>query len=287
MERGKSSSQGSKPGKRAAKRATKRPKKTDIATTALGEEPEKRSRKKSAPMKGESSSREFNVHVKTAKRRDYASTLWLKRQLNDPYVRRAKAEGWRSRAAFKLLELDEKFSLLKPGARVVDLGCAPGGWCQVAVKAVGRSGRVVGIDYLETPAVPGAEILRLDFLDEDAPARLKDALGGPADVVLSDMAAPTTGHRSTDHLRIVALAEAALDFAEDVLAPGGAYVCKVFAGGAEGDLLARLKANFTSVKHAKPKASRSDSAEKYVVATGFRKAAATEEIEGESKDADS
>lgn len=222
-------------------------------------------------MKGESKPRELNVHVKTAKRRDYASTLWLKRQLNDPYVRRAKAEGWRSRAAFKLLELNEKFSLLKPGLRVVDLGCAPGGWCQVAVKSVGKSGRVVGIDYLETPAVPGADILMLDFLDEGAPDKLKDALDGQADIVLSDMAAPTTGHRSTDHLRIIALAEAALDFAEDVLAPGGAFVCKVFAGGAEGDLLTRLKAGFESVKHAKPKASRSDSAEKYVVATGFRR----------------
>ncbi|MEM9619049.1 MAG: RlmE family RNA methyltransferase [Pseudomonadota bacterium] len=222
-------------------------------------------------MKGEAAQRELNVHVKTAKRREYGSTLWLKRQLNDPYVRKAKAEGWRSRAAFKMLELDEKFSLLKPGARVVDLGCAPGGWCQVAAKAVGRKGRVIGIDYLAMPAVPGAEVLEMDFLDDDAPDRLKELLGGDADIVLSDMAAPTTGHKSTDHLRIVALAEAALDFAEDVLAPGGAFVCKVFAGGAEGDLLKRLKQRFTSVKHAKPKASRSDSAEKYVVATGFKK----------------
>ncbi|MEO1240399.1 MAG: RlmE family RNA methyltransferase [Pseudomonadota bacterium] len=221
-------------------------------------------------MKGEAAQRELNVHVKTAKRREYGSTLWLKRQLNDPYVRKAKAEGWRSRAAFKMLELDEKFSLLKPGSRVVDLGCAPGGWCQVAAKAVGKKGRVIGIDYLAMPAVPGAEVLEMDFLDDDAPDRLKELLGGDADIVLSDMAAPTTGHKSTDHLRIVALAEAALDFAEDVLAPGGAFVCKVFAGGAEGDLLKRLKQSFTSVKHAKPKASRSDSAEKYVVATGFR-----------------
>ena len=265
MERGKSSPPRPKTRKRA--------KKTDIATTALGAEPEKRGRKKSAPMKGEAKPRELNVHVKTAKRRDYASTLWLKRQLNDPYVKRAKAEGWRSRAAFKLLELDEKFGLLKPGARVVDLGCAPGGWCQAAVKAVGARGRVVGVDYLEMSAVPGADILQLDFLDDDAPERLKDALGGKADIVLSDMAAPTTGHESTDHLRIVALAEAALNFAEDVLAPGGAFVCKVFAGGAEGDFLGRLKANFASVKHAKPKASRAESAEKYVVAMGFRGAA--------------
>jgi len=221
-------------------------------------------------MKGEAGQRDLNVHVKTAKRREYGSTIWLKRQLNDPYVRKAKAEGWRSRAAFKLLELDEKFGLLKPGARVVDLGCAPGGWCQVAVKAVGQKGRVVGIDYLGMPPVAGADILELDFLDEGGPERLKQLLDGPADVVLSDMAAPTTGHKSTDHLRIVALAEAALDFAEDVLAPGGAFVCKVFAGGAEGELLKRLKQNFDSVKHAKPKASRRQSAEKYVMATGFR-----------------
>lgn len=222
-------------------------------------------------MAGESKPRDFNVHVKTAKKREYGSTLWLKRQLNDPYVRQAKAEGWRSRAAFKLLELDEKFSLLKPGAKVVDLGCAPGGWLQVAVKAVGKKGKVVGIDYLNVPAVAGAEILEMDFLDDAAPERLKEMLGGEmADIVLSDMAAPTTGHRSTDHLRIVSLAEVAVDFAEEVLAPGGTFVSKVFAGGAEGELLARLKKNFEIVKHAKPKASRSGSAEKYVVATGFR-----------------
>ena len=248
----------------------RRVKKTNIAKTALGEEPEKRSRSKTAPMKGEAKPRDLNVHVKTAKRREYGSTLWLKRQLNDPYVRKAKAEGYRSRAAYKLIELDEKFSLLKPGARIVDLGCAPGGWCQVAIKAVGKRGKVVGIDYLEVPPVAGVEILEMDFLDEEAPARLKEMLGGNADVVLSDMAAPTTGHKATDHLRIVALAEAALDYAEDVLAPGGIFVSKVFAGGAEGQLLTRLKQNFEIVKHAKPKASRSDSAEKYVVATGFR-----------------
>ena len=266
--RGRSAKKGS--AKKSSAKTGARAKKTNIATTALGAEPEKRSRKKTAPTRGEAGQRELNVHVKTAKKRDYASTLWLKRQLNDPYVRKAKAEGWRSRAAFKLLELDEKFSLLKPGGRIVDLGCAPGGWLQVAVKATGAKGKVVGIDYLPVPAVPGADILEMDFLNDDAPERLKEMFGGEADVVLSDMAAPTTGHRSTDHLRIVALAEAALDYAEDVLAPGGAFVCKVFAGGAEGDLLNRLKQNFTSVKHAKPKASRSDSAEKYVVATGFR-----------------
>ncbi len=266
MERGKSSS---KPPKRAAP-SKKRAKKSNIAKTALGAEPEKRTRNKSAPMKGEAKPRDLNVHVKTAKRREYGSTLWLKRQLNDPYVRRAKAEGYRSRAAYKLLELNEKFAFLKSGARVVDLGCAPGGWLQVAVKAVGKKGRVVGIDYLPVPAVPGADILEMDFLDEEAPARLKKMLGGKADIVLSDMAAPTTGHKSTDHLRIVALAEAALDYAEEVLAPGGAFISKVFAGGAEGELLTRLKQNFEIVKHAKPKASRSDSAEKYVVAIGFR-----------------
>ena len=257
------------PSKRRPKRE-RREKKTDIATTALGHEPEKRSRKKSALQKGEAGNRDLNVHVKTAKRREYGSTLWLKRQLNDPYVRKAKAEGWRSRAAFKLLELDEKFRLLKQGARIVDLGCAPGGWLQVAVKAVGKSGKIVGIDYLPMPPVAGTQALEMDFLDEEAPEALTQELGGAADIVLSDMAAPTTGHRSTDHLRIIALAEAALDFAEDVLAPGGAFVCKVFAGGAEGELLARLKQSFTSVKHAKPKASRSGSAEKYVVATGFK-----------------
>lgn len=248
----------------------KRAKKTDIATTALGAEPEKRSRKKGPPTAGAAEPRQLRVNVKTAKKRNLASTLWLDRQLNDPYVKRAKAEGYRSRAAFKLLELDEKFSLLKPGARIVDLGCAPGGWLQVAVKATGAKGLVVGIDYLHVPPVPGTDILEMDFLAEEAPERLKEMLGGPADLVLSDMAAPTTGHKPTDHLRIVALAEAALDFAEDVLAPGGAFVCKVFAGGAEGDLLTRLKQNFAVVKHAKPRASRSDSAEKYVVATGFR-----------------
>ncbi len=268
MERRKSSSDRGKGRKTAGKSSASTP--TKIAKTALGEEPAKRGRKSAAPKKGEAASRDFNVHVKTAKRREYGSTLWLKRQLNDPYVRKAKAEGYRSRAAYKLLELDEKFAFLKPGARVVDLGCAPGGWLQVAVKKTGGRGEVVGIDYLNLPAVAGADILEMDFLDEAAPEALKKMLGGAADIVLSDMAAPTTGHKATDHLRIVALAEAALDFAEDVLAPGGVFVCKVFAGGAEGDLLARLKRGFETVKHAKPKASRSDSAEKYVVATGFK-----------------
>ncbi len=248
----------------------KREKKTDIAKTALGVEPEKRARKKAALKKGESAPRKLAERVKTAKSRKYSSTLWLQRQLNDPYVARAKAQGWRSRAAFKLLELDKKFGLMNPGAAVVDLGCAPGGWQQVAVNAVGARGRVAGVDLLSVAPVAGAEILQMDFLDEAAPARLMDMLGRRADIVLSDMAAPTTGHKSTDHLRIVALAEAALDFAEEALRPGGAFVSKVFAGGAEGELLARLKRKFQSVKHAKPDASRADSAEKYVVATGYR-----------------
>ncbi|MEQ1929711.1 MAG: RlmE family RNA methyltransferase [Parvularculaceae bacterium] len=208
------------------------------------------------------------VALKTAHKRKLSSQLWLQRQLNDPYVARSKADGYRSRAAYKLLELDEKFALLKPGVRIVDLGCAPGGWLQVAVQK--KAAPVIGIDYLPTGAIAGADILELDFLDEQAPARMKDALGGPADLVLSDMAAPTTGHKATDHLRVISLAEAALDFAIDVLAPGGTFVCKVFQGGTEGALLAHLRANFTVVKHAKPKASRAESAEVYVVATGFK-----------------
>ncbi len=260
-----------------AQRPHKRPK-VDVAKTALGREPEKRRLQSAGPKKSikeslasenaASGQRALSTNVKTAKHRKLSSTLWLHRQLNDPYVARAKAEGYRSRAAYKLLEIDEKFGLLKKGARVVDLGCAPGGWLQVAVKK--GAGKVVGIDYLEMPGVPGADVLKLDFLDERAPAKLKALLGGEADLVLSDMAAPTTGHKSTDHLRIVALADAALDFALDVLAPGGVFVSKVFQGGAEGALLARLKENFTIVKHAKPKASRAESAEMYVVATGFR-----------------
>jgi 23S rRNA (uridine2552-2'-O)-methyltransferase len=258
------------PGK-GADRPRKRPK-VDIAKTALGAEPEKR-RLSPEPNKRSSAGtgqRDLAVTVKTARQRKLSSTLWLQRQLNDPYVARAKAEGYRSRAAYKLIEMDEKFHVLRSGARVVDLGAAPGGWTQVAVTKAGAGGKVVGIDYLGMPRVAGAEILELDFLDEAAPAKLKAALGGSADLVLSDMAAPTTGHKATDHLRIVALADAALDFAEDVLAPGGSFVCKVFQGGAEGDLLARLKKNFAEVKHAKPKASRSESAEMYVVATGYR-----------------
>jgi 23S rRNA (uridine2552-2'-O)-methyltransferase len=210
------------------------------------------------------------VRVKTARQRTLSSTLWLQRQLNDPYVAEAKRQGYRSRAAFKLIQLDDRFHLLAPGKRVVDLGCAPGGWCQIAVSRVGRNGKVVGIDYLEMDPVTGAEILQLDFLDPTAPDRLKSALDGKADIVLSDMAAPTTGHAPTDHLRVMALAETAYEFAAEVLAPGGSFVAKVFQGGTERSLLDRLKRDFTSVRHAKPPASRQDSAEVYVVAMGFR-----------------
>ena len=215
------------------------------------------------------------VRVKTARGRKPSSTEWLARQLNDPYVQEARRQGFRSRAAFKLLELDDRFHLLKPGGRVVDLGAAPGGWTQVAaarVKSAEGRGKVVGIDVLPLDAVVGATLLTLDFLAPEAPAALRAALAGPADLVLSDMAAPTTGHAATDHLRIVALAEAAYEFAAAVLAPGGNFVAKVFQGGTEGELLARLKRDFVSVRHAKPPSSRADSAEVYVVAQGYRRA---------------
>jgi 23S rRNA (uridine2552-2'-O)-methyltransferase len=210
------------------------------------------------------------VRVRTARGRTTSSTRWLKRQLNDPYVAAAKREGYHSRAAFKLIEIDDKYRLLKRGARIVDLGAAPGGWCQVAAARVGPSGRIVAVDLLEMPPVPGADVLQGDFTDPAMPARLLDMLGGPADVVLSDMSPPTTGHGPTDHIRIVALSEAALDFAEDALAPGGAFVAKVFQGGATGELLTRLKQLFAAVRHVKPPASRKESPELYVVATGFR-----------------
>jgi 23S rRNA (uridine2552-2'-O)-methyltransferase len=217
------------------------------------------------------SGRELKVRVKTGKGRSLSSKLWLERQLNDPYVGRAKREGYRSRAAYKLIEIDDKHHLIKPGARVVDLGAAPGGWSQVAAKRAGEGrGRVVGIDLLDMGAVPGVDFLQLDFLDPRAPDKLKAMLGGEANVVLSDMAANATGHRKTDHLRIMALAEAAAEFAREVLAPGGAFLCKVLQGGTEVTLLAQLKRDFTSVKHVKPAASRTDSAELYLLATGFR-----------------
>jgi 23S rRNA (uridine2552-2'-O)-methyltransferase len=222
------------------------------------------------PPAGRPTGRGRSERVKTARGRPVSSTRWLERQLRDPYVAEAKRRGYRSRAAFKLIQLDERFGLLAPGRRVVDLGAAPGGWTQVAAEKVGARGRVVAIDYLEMAPVEGATVLRLDFLAEEAPALIKAALAGPADLVLSDMAAPATGHPATDHLRIMALAEVAYDFAAEVLAPGGAFVCKVYQGGAERTLLDRLKQDFAKVRHAKPPASRAESAETYVVATGFR-----------------
>lgn len=215
-------------------------------------------------------SRGLHVTVKTAKKRSKSSAAWLHRQLNDPYVVQAKKEGYRSRAAFKLIEIDEKFHILSPGHRVVDLGCAPGGWAQVAVAKVGARGKVVGCDLLEVPEVPGATLIVKDFLEEDAPQTIKDLLDGKAHLVMSDLAANTTGHTPTDHIRIMHLCELAYDFALEVLAPGGAFVCKVLKGGTERALLKRMQKDFDTVKHAKPAASRADSAESYVVAKGFR-----------------
>src|ERR1700728_2183844 len=210
------------------------------------------------------------ARLKREKRRTPSSRAWLERQISDPYVARAKREGFRSRAAYKLAEIDDKYRLLKPGGRVVDLGAAPGGWSEIAARRIGTSGRVVAIDILDMKPIPGVEFLKLDFLDATAPAQLKTLLGGKADVVLSDMAANATGHRQTDHLRIVVLAEAAVHFARDVLAAGGSFVCKVLQGGTEAALLADLKRDFARVKHVKPPASRSDSAELYLLASGFR-----------------
>lgn len=223
----------------------------------------------------------LKTRVKTARRRSASSTRWLQRQLNDPYVEKARAAGYRSRAAYKLVEIDDKYTLLKPGGRIVDLGAAPGGWAQVAADRVGSmsdkrgadkrgAGKVVAIDILEMDPLPGVEVLQLDFLDDSAPERLQAALGGQADLVMSDMAPPTTGHRQTDHLRIMGLCEVALDFARQVLQPGGAFLAKVFRGGTESQLLADMKRDFTTVRHVKPPASRADSAELYVLATGYR-----------------
>ncbi len=220
--------------------------------------------------KGGRGERALKVHVKTGKRRTLSSKLWLERQLNDPYVAKAKRDGFRSRSSYKLVEIDDKGRFLKPGAHVVDLGAAPGGWSQVAAKRIGKSGRIVAIDLLEFEPLTGVEFAQLDFLDPSAPDRLKAMLGGAADVVLSDMAANATGHRKTDHLKIMALVEAAAAFAAEVLKPGGTFLAKVLQGGTEGALLADLKRDFTSVKHIKPAASRADSAELYVLASGFR-----------------
>jgi 23S rRNA (uridine2552-2'-O)-methyltransferase len=226
------------------------------------------------PARGGSGSRDLTTRVKTAKGRSHSSQRWLSRQLNDPYVARAKREGYRSRAAFKLIEIDDRQRFLKPGLRVVDLGAAPGGWSQVAarrIKAGEGRGRVVAIDPLAMPRIPGVDVVQLDFLDPEAPDKLKSLVGGNADVVLSDMAANATGHRATDHLKIMALAEAAADFARDILAPGGAFLCKVLQGGTESRLLASLRRDFANVRHIKPAASRADSAELYLLATGFRR----------------
>ena len=214
------------------------------------------------------------VTVKKARGRTTAQHRWLQRQLNDPYVQAAHKQGWRSRAAFKLIELDDRFQLIRPGARVVDLGAAPGGWTQVAVKR--GAAEVVGVDLLPVDPVPGATIIEGDFNDPDMPDRLTGLLGGRADVVMSDMAPNTTGHAPTDHLRIIGLAELALDFAVRILAPGGTFVAKVVQGGAEKQMLSDLKRMFTQVRHAKPPASRKESSELYVVATGFRGLDSTE-----------
>ncbi len=216
------------------------------------------------------------ARLKDQKRRSASSRAWLTRQISDPYVARAKREGLRSRAAFKLAEIDERYKVFKSGARVVDLGAAPGGWSEIAARRIGASGRVIALDILAMNPIPGVEFLQLDFLDPSAPERLEAMLGesggdtAKADVVLSDMAANTTGHRQTDHLRIMALAEAAADFARKVLAPRGTFLCKVLQGGTETTLLAELKRDFSSVKHVKPPASRADSAELYLLAQGFR-----------------
>jgi 23S rRNA (uridine2552-2'-O)-methyltransferase len=222
---------------------------------------------------GREGGRSLKARVRTARKRSLSSTLWLERQLNDPYVSRAKLEGYRSRAAFKLLEIDDRYRLLKAGQRILDLGAAPGGWSQVAAKRVGAAegkGRVIGIDLLDVDPIAGGDFAVMDFNAPEAPQQLKDMLGGPADGVLSDMAANATGHRKTDHLRIVALAELAAEFAREVLSPGGFFLAKVLQGGTEGELLANLKRDFARVHHVKPAASRADSAELYVLATGFR-----------------
>ena len=222
--------------------------------------------------------RDLKVKVKSARGRSVSQVRWLQRQLNDPYVKRAQSEGYRGRAAFKILELDDKYGFLKPGVRVVDLGCAPGGWCQVAARRVNAlgdkknkpTGYVLGIDLQEVEPVAGAEIYQLDFLEEEADLKVKDWLGSTADVVMSDMAAASSGHKQTDHLRIISLCEAAAYFAFDVLEEGGTFVAKVLAGGAEGELQKLLKQRFTKVANVKPPASRADSSEKFVVALGYR-----------------
>ena len=230
-----------------------------------------KSRKSSGPKPG--SARKLATRVKTARGRTLSSTRWLQRQLNDPYVAAAHDQGYRSRSAFKLAELDDRFKFLKPGGRIVDLGAAPGGWCQIAAERVGAKqgkGKVVGLDVTPIEPIPNVTLLEGDIYDDAALQAVREALGGAADVVLSDMAAPSTGHRQTDHIRIMALCEAALDFAREILEPGGAFVAKVLKGGTEDQLLNQIKRDFDFVRHAKPAASRADSAEAYIVATGFR-----------------
>jgi 23S rRNA (uridine2552-2'-O)-methyltransferase len=225
------------------------------------------------PAKPAGAARVLKTRIKKKSGLKESSRRWLERHMNDPYVQRSKADGYRSRAAYKLIEIDERYNLLKPGMRVIDLGAAPGGWCQVAAARTGSTEadpRVVGIDYLEMDPVPGAPVLLMDFLDDDAPARLAEALGGEPDIVLSDMAAPTTGHRRTDHIRTMHLCEVAADFAISVLRPGGHFLAKTFQGGTEAALLTRLKQNFRSVHHVKPPASREESAELYLLAKDFR-----------------
>lgn len=223
--------------------------------------------------KNNPSGREMAVRLKTARKRTTSQQKWLQRQLNDPYVAKAKAAGYKSRAAFKLLEIDDKYHLLKPGQRIVDLGAAPGGWCQVAAERIGSTEqdvRIVGIDLLEIDPLPGVKFIQMDFTLPEADAVLKEMLGGPADGVISDMAANTTGHKKTDHLKIIGLAEMAVAFACEVLSPGGFFLCKLFQGGETGQLITDLKRDFATVRHVKPQASRADSSELYVLATGFR-----------------
>ena len=238
-------------------------------------------KKSAGPGLGE---RKLRVRVKTAKKKTVSQVRWLERQLNDPYIAAAKRDGYRSRSAYKLIEMDDKFHFLKPGGRVVDLGAAPGGWCQVSVTRThaldgrgGKKGRVIGVDMGNMAELPGCTVMKLDFLDEGADDRIKEVLGGEADVVLSDMAAHATGHKQTDHLKIMALCEAAIDFAVDVLSEGGTFCAKVLRGGTEGELLTLLKQYFQTVRHVKPKASRADSAEMYVLAQGFRRKSEGEE----------
>lgn len=228
--------------------------------------------------------RNLATRLKTTRKRTLSQQRWLERQLNDPYVQRARTEGYRSRAAFKLLEIDERNKLLRPGMKVIDLGAAPGGWSQVAVQRIGDKGAVVGIDILEVDPVQGMDFIQLDFLDPSAPDTLKKMIGGPADLVLSDMAANTTGHRQTDHLRTMGLVEAAAEFARDVLAPGGHFLAKVLQGGTQSALLTELKRDFRVVKHVKPPASRADSSELYVLAMDFHGRGAADDSQDDEED---